>query len=133
MDAWSEIRRFFAQVGVTLLAVVIVSVYPVYTYWGRSMLEAAALGCAIATVNVLIGGASAFWAFDKPQNVFLKTLLGGMALRMIAICVVFVLVTKLTALPVVGLGLSLFLFYIIYQALEIRFLTGRGSGRARGV
>ena len=64
---------------------------------------------------------------------FLKTLLGGMALRMIAICVVFVLITKLTELPVIGLGLSLFLFYIIYQTLEIRFLTGRESGRPQGV
>ncbi len=133
MSASRDIGKFFKQIGITLGIAFVLLAYPVYARWGREVLLAAAIGCGISTVNVLIGGASALWAFDKPQPVFLKTLLGGMALRMIAICVTFVLIVRLTEVSVLGLGLSLFLFYIIYQTLEIRFLTGRQPGSVEGV
>ena len=68
------------------------------------------------------------WAFDKPQPVFLKTVLGGMALRMLGICVIFVALVRLTDYSILALGTSLFMFYLIFQALEIRFLTRRVSG-----
>lgn len=128
MSAANEIGRFFKQVGVTLGVAVLVLSYPVYVKWGTETLITAAIGCAISTVNVLIGGASAMWAFDKPQPVFLKTVLGGMAMRMLGICVIFVALVRLTDYSILALGTSLFMFYLIFQALEIRFLTRRVSG-----
>lgn len=131
MRASDDIGRFFRQVGVVAAVAGVLTAYPVYATWGLEAFLAATVGFGISTLNVLIGGASALWALDKPQPVFLKTILGGMAARMIAICVIFIVLVRMTDFSVLALGSSLFAFYLIYQVLEIRFLTRRAAG-ARG-
>ena len=66
MSAANEIGRFFKQVGVTLGVAVLVLSYPVYVKWGTETLITAAIGCAISTVNVLIGGAPTGLSEDRP-------------------------------------------------------------------
>ena len=132
MSSTEEIARFFKQIGLTLGIAVVLLAYPVYARWGWDVLLTAAIGCGISTVNVLVGGASAVWAFDKPQAVFLQILLGGMGLRMLGVLVVFIGIVRLTDQSVLVLGASLFMFYLIYQILEIRFLDRRASGGHQG-
>lgn len=128
MSSTQDIVSFFKQIGLALGISLVLLAYPVYAQWGRDVLLTALIGCGISTVNVLAGGASAVWAYDKPQPVFLKTILGGMALRMFAVLVVFIGLVRLMDLAILVLGASLFMFYLIYQILEIRFLTRRASG-----
>ncbi len=125
----TEFIGFVRQVGLVLVAGVILGGYPLYAYFGADMVWAAITGCGISTVNVVVGGLSAIWSFDKPQSVFLKALLGGMALRMTVICAILFLLIKYTMLPVYGLVFSLFLFYLLFQILEIRFFAGRLAAR----
>lgn len=128
MSSTESIISFFKQVGWVLGISLVLLAYPVYARWGREALLTALIGCGISTANVLAGGASAMWAYDKPQPVFLKTILGGMALRMFAVLAIFIGIVRLTDLSILVLGASLFMFYLIYQILEIRFLTRRASG-----
>lgn len=130
-DFWPEVRHFLVQVAIALAAAAVVLAYPVYLRWGPDVLAAAAVGCAISTLNVVLGGVSVVWAFDKPQPVFLKTVLGGMALRMVGVCVSFILLIRLSDFPIYGLAVSMFLFYLLYQVLEIRFLTARNAQQAQ--
>ena len=117
------ISGFLKQVGVVLLFFGGGGGYLVYRYWGPEMVLAAAVGCAISSLNVLVGCGSAVWSLDKPQPVFLKAILGGMTLRMMAIGAILFALLKFTDLSARGLTLSLFFFYVVYQILEVRFLV----------
>lgn len=111
------------------MAAAILGVYPLYVNWGIDMVRAAAVGCGIGALNALAGGLSAIWSFDRPQAVFLKALLGGMVVRMLVVCVGLVLLIKFTTLSVYGLVFSLFLSYLFFQILEIRFFVKRAAVR----
>ncbi len=127
----TEFLQFGRQVGAVLIVAAILGGYPLYVYWGVEMVWAAAIGCGIGTLNALVGGLSAIWSLDRPQPVFLKTLLGGMVVRMLVVCAALVLLVKFTALSVYGLVFSLFVSYLLFQILEIRFFVRRaGVGRA---
>ena len=128
MDATEEIRGFVKQVAIVLAAGLAVTAYPVYTTWGQASLIAGLVGCAISTDNVIAGVVSIVWAIDKPQPVFLKTILGGMAVRMAAIFIALILLVKLTSLDVLSLVGSMFGFYLVFQVLELRFIVKRGQG-----
>ncbi|MEE2754277.1 MAG: hypothetical protein VX910_09860 [Candidatus Latescibacterota bacterium] len=123
------IGGFLKQVGVILLAFGGVGGYAVYQWWGVEMVQAAAVGCAVSSLNVLAGCGSAVWAFDKPQTVFLKAVLGGLTLRMMLIGATLFALLKFTDLSARGLTLSLFFFYLVYQILEVRFLVRHNAAR----
>jgi hypothetical protein len=125
----TEFLRFGKQVGAVLILAAILGGFPLYVYWGDEMVLAAAVGCGIGALNALAGGLSAIWSLDRPQSVFLKTLLGGMGIRMLVICVALVLLVKYTALSVYGLVFSLFISYLLFQILEIRFFVRRAGVR----
>ncbi len=125
----TEFLRFGRQVGAVVIAAAVLSGIPLYLYWGIEMVLAAAVGFGIGALNALAGGLSAIWSFDRPQSVFLKTLLGGMVLRMLVICGVLVLLIEITALSIYGLVFSLFLSYLLFQILEIRFFVRRAAVR----
>ena len=81
------------------------------------------VGGAICLVNASIGSLSALWAFDKPHAVFLKTLFGGMFVRMAGIAIVLIVLLRYTTMEPASLVFSLVGFFVIYQILEIRFLN----------
>ena len=120
---------FIKQVGLVLVGALVLGGYPLYAYAGAAAIWGVAVGCGICALNVLAGCLSAVWAFEKPDPVFLKALFGGMLVRMMAIGLVFLLLVKFTAIHVLGLTLSLFLFYVLFQVLEIRFLVARLPAR----
>lgn len=120
---------FVKQIGYVVLGAAVLGAYPLYAYASAPMVLGVALGCAICTVNVLVGGLLAVRAFEKPQPAFLRIFFGGMAARMAGIGLVFFLLVKYSDVHVLGLTVSMFLFYVVFQILEIRFLAGNLSGR----
>lgn len=125
----AEFAGFVKQVGIALAGTAALGAYPLYAYGNAEVVWAAAAGCAICTVNVLGGCFAGVWSFDKPQVVFQKVLFGGMLIRMAAIGLVFFLLIKFTDLHRSSLTLSLFLCYILFHVLEIRFLVRHLSSR----
>ena len=120
---------FLKQMGLALLVVAVPGIPLLALYGDRDLVWGASIGCAICTVNALAGCFSAIWSFDKPQAVFLKAVLGGMAVRILAIGLIFFILVKFTGINVVGLTLSLFGFYVLFQVLEVRFLVKHLSDR----
>jgi hypothetical protein len=102
--------------------------YPLYVWGSQELLIASMVSCLICAVNALVGGGIAWWAKGKGQSTFLKAVFGGMGIRVFIVLVLFFSVVKLAKLHVFSLTLSLFLFYILFQFLEIRFFATQSSG-----
>jgi len=105
--------------------------YPVFLWGGKEVLVAAGYGFGISFVNALLGGWISLWAIDKSHSIFMQAVFGGMAIRMFIVLCLFFITIKLVELHVFGLTLSLFLFYVVFQFIEIRFFAGRPSGVAQ--
>ena len=124
-----EFTGFLKQVGIALAAAFVIGSYPLYAYGDPGLNFSVAVGCAICTANVLAGALSILLGFDKPNQDFLKILFGGMLARMMVIGIVVFVLVKFTSIQVFGLILSLFVFYVLFQILEIRFLMRCLPGR----
>ncbi|MBS13630.1 MAG: hypothetical protein CME19_18775 [Gemmatimonadetes bacterium] len=120
-----EIGGFVRKLGIVLVIGLVIIGLVVHRWLGMDALEAVLVGCLISTINVIVGVISIDWAFDKPQATFLKAILGGMAARMAAIFAALVMVVSWTDLQVFPLVGSMFGFYIVFQVLELRFVTQR--------
>lgn len=123
----TEFARFAKQLILGTIILWIVIGYPVYAWGSQDMLIASMVSCIICSVNALTGGGIALWAKGKDQSIFLKAVFGGMGIRLFIILILFFSALKLAKLHAFSLTLSLFLFYILFQILEIRFLTGQSS------
>ena len=127
--------KFVKYMGIILVVVCGVGAYPLYVWKGSDWVVAAAVGCAICTVNALVGGGVALWAMDKKQTTFFAAVFGGMGLRLLVVVTLFSVAVKLVKLHSFSLTLSMFLFYVIFQILEIRLFARCSSGdtqRAEG-
>lgn len=120
-----EIGGFVRKLGIVLVIGLVIIGLVVHRWLGMDALEGVLVGCLISTINVIVGVISIDWAFDKPQATFLKAILGGMAARMAAIFAALVMVVSWTDLQVFPLVGSMFGFYIVFQVLELRFVTQR--------
>ena len=117
--------EFIKQIGLVCVVVLAIGTYPIYAYSGVASLLGFVAGCGIGALNVLVGCLSAVWAFEKPHGVFLRTVLGGMLIRLIGVGLAFLLMIKYTHVDVLALTLSLISFFVGFQILEIRFLMRR--------
>lgn len=123
--------RFVGRLGGATLLVWVIGGYPLYLWGNKDLVVAAAAGCAICLLNALIGGGIGLWAKDKGHRTFMLAVFGGTGLRLGIVLILFLIGFKLVKLHLFGLTLSLFLFYILFQILEIQFLTGRSAGASR--
>lgn len=95
------------------------------------MIAGSATGLVMSTVNAIIGSLCIGYAFDKPQNTFLKIVFGGMVLRMgILLGGLFVLITVFR-FHTLSLTLSLLGFYLIFLVMEILSIQRRVEARER--
>ena len=118
---------FVKQLIIGTLVFWILFGYPLYAWGNQELLIASIVSCMICAVNALVGGGIVWWAKGKDQSTFLKAVFGGMGIRLFMVLVLFFSVVKLAKLHVFSLTLSLFLFYLLFQFLEIRFFAARSS------
>ena len=132
----TDLTGFVRQVGVVLAGAAVLGFYPLYAYGDAAIIWGVVAGSGICAANVLVGCGLILWAFEKPHAAFFKALFGGMAARLAGIGLVFFLLVKLTTVHTLSLTLSIVLFYVGFQVLEIRFLLGfssRGKVSEEGV
>ena len=103
--------------------------YLLHAWAGGPATTGAGLGAALATVSALGGIWLLAWSFDKPQNVFLAALVGGVLGRMVLFSIALALVVMATEFPPAAFIGGLFAYYVIFQILEIRALH-RSAGAA---
>ncbi len=116
----------------TLAAVAAVAAYPLLRYGTQDVIVASVVGAMLSTVNVLAGYYAIEYSIDKSYSTFLRTVLGGMGLRMVVLLGIMVVLIKLLGLHAVALTLSLLGFYVVFLALEVLFIQKKVDSKNEG-
>jgi hypothetical protein len=115
-------RRFPKRVAVVALIAGAVLAYPLVRYASPGVVVAVVAGAVMSTLNALLGYVSIEYAFGKSYTTFLKVVIGGMGLRMLAMLgIMLVLILSLHMQPL-PLTLSMLGFYLVYLVLEVLFI-----------
>jgi hypothetical protein len=120
-------RRFLLQ----CIAVILPGGLAAGFWWRDSpdVFSGVMVGLAMSTVNAVAASLSIGYAFDKPQNTFLKVVFGGMIVRMgVLLGSLFVLI-KVFRIDVLSLALTLFGFNLIFLVMEILAIQRRVQAR----
>ena len=113
---------FPKQVLITLAAGAALAAYPLWKLGSFEIVEAAAVGALLSTINVLVGYFAIEYSFTKSYTTLLKAVLGGMGLRMAFILVALLLLIKVFGFHTAALVTSLLGFYVIFLILEVIFI-----------
>ena len=116
---------FPRQVLVTLFVICGAAVYPLLVFGSGDVIAAAAAGALLATTNVLLGYAAIEYSVNKSATAFLKYVLGGMGIRLMLIGGILMLLIKALHIHEEALIISLGIFYVVFQTLEVLFIHKR--------
>ncbi len=95
---------------------------------GPEAAASAALGAVLATLSALGGVWLLAWAMPRSHPVFLGAMVGGILARMVLFGGAVALLVLATELPPAAFVGGLFLYYLLFQVLEIRAVH-RWAGR----
>jgi hypothetical protein len=93
---------------------------------------AVALGAFLSTLNVFVGFLAIEYAFEKSYTTFVKTVLGGMAVRMVFLLGAMALAITQFHVHAAGLVLGTLGFYAAYLVVEIIFIQRKVSVKNEG-
>ncbi len=115
---------------ITIMAAVgmlLVGAYPLYHWYGFSIMFAFLLALVITFLNAAVG----FYYIDKyfsaSLNDLLKVVFGSMGIRLLALGLAFVALLGFTEIHKVSFTVSLFISYILFSVIEIYFLNKKAS------
>ena len=114
--------RFPFQVGIILIGAVGLGAYPLAKFGSTEVILGVILGATLSTVNVLLGYLAIEFSFDKSYTVFVRTVLGGMGIRLILMLGLLALLVSAFQVHAVALTFSLLGFYVVYLLLEVLFI-----------
>lgn len=114
--------RFPKQVVAVLIIGGAVAAYPLSRFGSADVIRSVVAGGLLSTLNVLLGYLAIEYSFGKSYSTFLKTVLGGMGVRMVVVLVILVLLIKVYGYHPVALTASLLAFYTVYLVLEVLFI-----------
>ena len=118
-----KITKFLAElIGITLVILILILVILFASFSGQKANEI--ITAYFASLFIFISGfVAVIWGLKKSLKVLLIIVFGGMFLRFVLIGVTLFLVMRLTDLDVIAFIVSFFIFYLIYQFYEIRFIN----------
>lgn len=113
---------YLKSVGVITLAAVVLGAYPFATATTPEIARSAAAGLVLSIVHALMGYAVVRFSAGRPAAEFMQIVLGGIAVRlmvMVGLLLVAVGVLRFHAFALIS---TLFIFYIIFLAMEVLFI-----------
>jgi hypothetical protein len=119
------LESFYLQILFTVAITLILGLYPVLYYLPNDMIISIACGASVSIINVLIGNYLIHYAINKPNRVFFKAIIGGLAVRLFFIGIALVCMVKVFKINILGLVISLFFYYFLFLVLEIMYLNKR--------
>jgi hypothetical protein len=125
---WTFPRRIAM---VTAVAILILA-YPLSRIGSAEVNVAVIAGGVLSTVNVLAGFLMIELTFEKSYSTFLKAVLGGMGIIMVALLGLMALGIAVLHLHTLAFATSLLGFYLVYLVLEILYLQKKVDGKSRG-
>jgi hypothetical protein len=123
-------KAFPKQILVALGVGMGLAAYPLVRFGSRDVVVASVVGALLSTANVLLGYLAIEYSLDKSYTTFIKTVIGGMGIRIVGLVGVLLILVKLFGLHLLALTISLLGFYIIYLVLEVLFIQKRISHKA---
>jgi hypothetical protein len=87
-------------------------------------------GAALSAVNTVLAYFLTVWSINRPPNVFLGVVLGGMGARMAMMLLAVAAVVLGLGLPALPLAVSLLAYFVPFLAFELTVLHRRTSQRA---
>jgi hypothetical protein len=115
-------RRFLRQIGATVAAVFLLAGYPLIRYGSSEVIAGVLIGAALSTLNVMLGYLAIEYAYEKSFTVFLRTVMGGMGLRLLLMLGSMTALILLFRVHAAALTVSVLGFYMIFLVLEVLFL-----------
>ena len=118
-----NVKKFLLElIGISIVVLFLI-LGLICLIWGENKVAELFSGFAVSLIIFLLGFFSIIWAFKKSLKVFMATVLGGIFVRFVLIAIALFIVMKFTRIDIVYFVLSFFVFYIIYQFYEIRFIN----------
>jgi len=120
----NPVKFILKLTGITLV-VLLSGLILLYLIDGDKKLMEVISGYLVCLIIFSISFFSIYWASKKSIKIFMAAILGGMFLRFILIAIIIFFLMKLTRLNPVNFIGSFFIFYLICQIYEIRFIIGQ--------
>ena len=108
-----------------MCAITAAGFYPLAAWGPPGAVSAAVAGGIMATLNVLAGYAAIEYSVGRSMNTFMKSVLGGMGVRLVVMVGVLLLLIRVFGFHPTTLVASLGVFYVPYLALEVVFIQKR--------
>lgn len=125
-------RKFPRQVLLSLSIVVGLAAYPLLRFGSYDVILAAIAGALLSTVNVLLGYLAIELSIDKSYSTFLKTVLGGMGVRMAFMLTALVVLIRFFKFHAMSLTVSMLGLYVLFLALEVLFIQKKVTTKEQG-
>ena len=118
-----NIKKFLLElIGISVVVLFLILVLLLLITGDNKFLEIIS-GYFVSLIIFILGFLSIIWAYNKSLKIFMTTVLGGMFVRFVLIAITLFLFMKYTGIDILYFILSFFIFYIIYQFYEIRFIN----------
>ena len=118
-----NIKKFLLElIGISVVVLFLILVFIFLIAGDNKFLEIIS-GYVVSLIIFILGFLSIIWAYNKSLKIFMTTVLGGMFVRFVLIAITLFLFMKYTGIDILYFILSFFIFYIIYQFYEIRFIN----------
>ncbi len=114
--------RFPLQIAGTLAVAALLGGYPLLNYGSADVVAGVLLGAGISTINVLLGFFAIEVSFNKSYTVFVRTVIGGMGVRLVFMLGLLALLIGIFRVHAVALAFSLLGFYAVFLLLEVLFI-----------
>lgn len=108
-------------IGISIVALILIVAF-VYATEKRELLPGIYSGYLFSLFLFLSGFISTNWAMKKELKTLMGIVLGGMFVRFVLIGIAIFIILKYTEIDVLVFVVSFFVFYLIYQFFEIRFI-----------
>ena len=118
-------KSFPKQILIALGVGMGLAAYPLAKFGSEDIVVASVIGALLSTVNVLLGYIAIEYSLDKSYTTFIKTVIGGMGLRIVGLVGILLILVKLFGLHMLALTISLLGFYVVYLVLEVLFIQKR--------
>ncbi len=116
-------KKFLLElIGISLVVLFLILIV-IYLIFDGNKSSEIIFGFIVSLIIFILGFFSINWAFKKSLKLFMATVLGGIFVRFALIAVALFLFMRYTDIHILYFILSFFVFYIIYQFYEIRFIN----------
>ncbi|KAA3619764.1 MAG: hypothetical protein DWQ05_03285 [Calditrichaeota bacterium] len=118
----SGFYRFSVKVVLYSSLFLAIIAYPIWHLLGTVSLWSVLSGSLVGAFNIILAHIFNHRALEKSTDKIMKSMLMGMAVRLIVVAASTIIVVKLTELKIIEFLVALLMYYFFLQWFEVRFI-----------